>query len=87
MIQFEFHRNIASLSKFTLSMSHDQGSSKVIYNFFGHGLPIAKYDHETRGGGVHSHIFLNYVRTNIGFTSKLQPTSYKTYACNKDLYI
>ena len=32
--------------------------------------------------GGHSLIFENYVRTNIGFTLKLQRANYKTCTCN-----
>lgn len=71
------------LSKFTLSMFHDQGSSKAICIFLIHGFSIVEYDHETRGGG-HSRILENYVWTNIGSTSKLHPTNYKTYVYNED---
>ena len=35
-------------------------------------------------GGGHSRILENYVWTNIGSTSKLHPTNYKTYVYIED---
>lgn len=38
--------------------------------------------------GGHSHILENYVKTNIGFTFKLQPKNDNTHTCNKtQIYI